>query len=393
MMKIKRILIISLLFSMIISGCNSKKSNADVDQNDAQEEEIVDTHSNDGRTVVGISMPDMLLERWNRDGSFLKTQFENDGCEVILRFANNLIDTQANDLRYMIKNGADLLVITAVDGAALSGVLDEAAKANIKIIAYDRLLMDSDAVDYYVSFDNYQVGVLQANYVIDALQLNSTQKTFNIEFVSGDPVDNNARFFYGGAMDTLQPYIDAGTLQVLSNQTSFYETSTSQWSTDLAQQRLQIILNSYYPKGTIIDAVLCANDSTALGAARALEADYAEKNPVVITGQDGDIANIYNILNGVQSMTVFKAMDKESVVTADLGLAILAGKKPNSDLIDASNWDFDCDYNTTDYNNGVRTVSAYLLKPITITIDNIEEELFDTGYYSRNTSGLIYAVE
>ncbi len=391
MMRIKRILIISLLFSVIISGCSSKKSNAGAVRDDSQKEEIVDIHSNDGRTVVGISMPDMLLERWNRDGSFLKSQFEQNDCEVILRYANNLIDTQANDLRYMIKNGADLLVITAVDGAALSDVLDEAAKANIKIIAYDRLIMDSEAVDYYVSFDNYQVGVLQANYVIDALQLNSTKKSFNIEFVSGDPVDNNARFFYGGAMDTLRPYIEKGALNVLSNQTGFYETSTAQWSTDLAQQRLQIILNSYYPKGTIIDAVLCANDSTALGAARALEADYAETNPVVITGQDGDIANIYNIFNGIQDMTVFKALDHESIVTADLGLAILAGKKPDSDLIDAADWEFSCDYNTTDYDNGVRIVSAYLLQPITITLDNIEEELFETGYYSRNSAGLIYA--
>ncbi len=393
MMKTKRLFTISLLFFLIIAGCSSKKTNTDVGRNDTQKVKIEDTHSDDGRTVVGISMPDMLLERWNRDGLFLKEQFEKNDCEVILRYANNLIDTQVNDLRDMINSGADLLVITAVDGAALSDILDEAAEANIKIIAYDRLLMDTEAVDYYVSFDNYQVGVLQANYVIDALSLDSAEKTFNIEFVSGDPVDNNARFFYGGAMDTLKPYIDAGTLNVMSNQTGFYETSTAQWSTDLAQQRLQIILNSYYPSGTILDAVLCANDSTALGAARALEADYSEKNPVVLTGQDGDIANIYNIFDGVQSMTVFKAMDNESVVTADLGLAILSGSKPDADLVDTSNWDFSCDYNTTDYDNGVRVVSSYLLQPITITLDNIEEELFDTGYYSRNSAGLIYAVK
>ena len=152
-------------------------------------------------------------------------------------------------------------------------------------------------------------------------------------------------------------------------------------------------MNSYYPENSRLDAVLCANDSTALGAARALESDYSGKNKVVVTGQDADIANIYNIIEGRQSMTVFKALSQESVVTVSLGLSILSGETPGEDLVKSAGWDFDCSYNTTDYDNGSMIVPSYLLRPISITADNLEKELFDTGYYARNSAGLIYAVE
>lgn len=356
-------------------------------------EAIADTHSDDGQTIVGISMPDRLLERWNKDGSYLRAQFEKNGCKVLLRYANNLIDTQIDDIINMINEGADLLVIAAVDGSALTEVLDVAKSANVSIIAYDRLIMDSDVVDYYVSFDNYKVGVLQAQYIIRKLDLAHSTEAKRIEFVTGDPVDNNARYFYNGAMDTIQPYFDAKKLVSLSGQVNFYETATAQWSTDLAQQRLQIILNSYYPEDVRLDAVLCANDSTALGAVRALESDYSLKNPVAVTGQDGDIANIYNILNGTQGMTVFKALREESIVTVALGLALLQGQTPDESLIADSQWDFKCSYNTTDYDNGKKIVSSYLLEPIAVTIDNIETQLFDTGYYRRNSAGLIYSAK
>lgn len=352
-----------------------------------------DIHTDDGQTIVGISMPDRLLERWNKDGSYLRAQFEKKGCKVLLRYANNLIDTQIDDIVEMIREGADLLVIAAVDGSALTEVLDLAKSANVPIIAYDRLIMDSDVVDYYVSFDNYKVGVLQAQYIIRILDLAHSEKPKHIEFVTGDPVDNNARYFYNGAMDTLKPYFDSQQLISLSGQVNFYETSTAQWSTDIAQQRLQIILNSYYPEGIQLDAVLCANDSTALGATRALESDYTLKNPVAVTGQDADIANIYNILNGTQGMTVFKALTEESIVTVSLGLALLNGQKPDESLIANSDWDFKCAYNTTDYDNGRKVVASYLLEPIVVTADNIEARLFDTGYYKRNSAGLIYAAK
>ena len=406
-MKKIKFITITIIINLLLSSCGStpmaneigtntvaqKPSTTAEEAQQSYEQSSANARIDDGRTVVGISMPDKLLERWNHDGIFLKEHFEKEGCEVILKYADNLIDTQISDIRSMIDGGADLLVITAVDGAALSSVLDKAKSQGIKIIAYDRLLMNSPAVDYYVSYDNYKVGVLQAEYIISALRLEKSSQTKTIEFVTGDPVDNNARYFYQGAVDTLMPYLESGKLSVLSNQQGFYETSTAQWSTDIAQQRLQIILNSYYPENVRLDAVLCANDSTALGATRALESDYAGKNNVVVTGQDADVANIYSIIEGKQSMTVFKALRDESVVAVALGLSILSDETPDAELITRSGWKFECSYNTTDYDNGSKIIPSYLLSPITITKDNLEKELFDTGYYARNGSGLIYAVE
>lgn len=406
-MKKIKFITITIIINLLLSSCGSTPMANEIGTNtvaqkpsataeeapQSYEQSSANARIDDGRTVVGISMPDKLLERWNHDGIFLKEHFEKEGCEVILKYADNLIDTQISDIRSMIDGGADLLVITAVDGAALSSVLDKAKSQGIKIIAYDRLLMNSPSVDYYVSYDNYKVGVLQAEYVISALRLEKSSQTKTIEFVTGDPVDNNARYFYQGAVDTLMPYLESGKLSVLSNQQGFYETSTAQWSTDIAQQRLQIILNSYYPENVRLDAVLCANDSTALGATRALESDYNGQNSVVVTGQDADVANIYSIIEGKQSMTVFKALRDESVVAVALGLSILSDETPDAELITRSGWKFECSYNTTDYDNGSKIIPSYLLSPITITKDNLEKELFDTGYYARNASGLIYAVE
>ena len=406
-MKKIKFITITIIINLLLSSCGSTPMASEIGTNtvvqepsataeeapQSYEQSSANARIDDGRTVVGISMPDKLLERWNHDGIFLKEHFEKEGCEVILKYADNLIDTQISDIRSMIDGGADLLVITAVDGAALSSVLDKAKSQGIKIIAYDRLLMNSPSVDYYVSFDNYKVGVLQAEYIISALRLEKSSQTKTIEFVTGDPVDNNARYFYQGAVDTLMPYLESGKLSVLSNQQGFYETSTAQWSTDIAQQRLQIILNSYYPENVRLDAVLCANDSTALGATRALESDYNGQNSVVVTGQDADVANIYSIIEGKQSMTVFKALRDESVVAVALGLSILSDETPDAELITRSGWKFECSYNTTDYDNGSKIIPSYLLSPIAITKDNLEKELFDTGYYARNGSGLIYAVE
>ena len=389
-----RLFLIELLIAcLLLCGCTAKQTDEATTSSDNANVASNTARADDGHTVVGISMPDRLLERWNKDGAFLRDHFEGAGCEVILSYANNLIDRQISDIRDMISQGADLLVVTAVDGAAISKPLEEAKALGVKIIAYDRLIMGTDAVDYYVSFDNYKVGVLQANYIIASLGLKSSSEPKTIEFITGDPVDNNAKYFYQGALDTLKPYLDSGKLVVPSGQSDFYETATAQWSTDIAQQRLQIILSSYYPKGMRLDAVLCANDSTALGATKAIASDYQELNNVVITGQDGDIPNIYNIFSGAQSMTVYKHLQQEAVVTLSVGLDIISGNTPSEDLIAKSNWDFDCIYDVDTYNNGNKTVPSFLLRPIAISADNIEKELFDSGYYNRDSTGQIFATK
>jgi putative multiple sugar transport system substrate-binding protein len=335
--------------------------------------------------IVGIAMPTKSLERWNRDGSYLKDQFEGKGYTVELTYSDNDVNKQVNDIQNLIADGVSLLVVVAIDGESLS-VLDDAKAAGIPVIAYDRLIMNTESVGYYVSFDNYTVGTLQGQYVIDTLGLkvDDKSKTYNIEFTAGDPADNNAGFFFNGAYDTLKPYIDAGILKIPSGQTTFEQAATAKWSTDTAMSRMQNVLASYYSDGTVLDVALCSNDSTALGVTKAIESDYAGKNQPIITGQDGDEANLANIVDGKQSMTVYKAVANEAVVTLDLAVAMLSGKKPDGALITDSGWGFDCMYDTESYDNGTGIIPSYLLVPTVVTKDNIQKELVDTGYYKMD---------
>jgi putative multiple sugar transport system substrate-binding protein len=335
---------------------------------------------------VGIAMPTQSLERWNRDGSYLEAQFQAKGYQTEVTYSDNDIKKQVSDIENLIADEVDLLVVAAIDGDSLTQVLADAKDMEIPVISYDRLIRGTDAISYYVSFDNYKVGVLQGQYVIDTLglDLNDTSKSYNIEFTAGDPADNNATFFFNGAFDTLKPYIDAGILKVPSGQTAFEQVATKEWKTDLAMSRMQNILGSNYGNGEVLDVALCSNDSTALGVTKAIETDYAGDNDVIITGQDGDKANLANIVDGKQTMTVYKAVANEAVAALDLGVALLNGETPDAGLIDASGWDFECSYNTEDYDNGVAVIPSYLLVPIVVTKDNIQSELVDTGYYTMN---------
>ena len=340
---------------------------------------------------IGIAMPTQSLERWNRDGSYLQKQFEDAGYEVELTYSDNETDRQVNDIQNLISDGVDLLVVAAIDGEALNTVMDEAADAGIPVISYDRLIK-SDAVSYYISFDNYTVGTLQGQYVVDTLDLdNAGDNTYNIEFTAGDPADNNAGYFFNGAYDVLKPYIDAGTLNVVSGQTDFDSVATPQWDTQTALERMQNILASYYADGTQLDVALCSNDSTALGVTQAIESDYAGDNTVLITGQDGDEANLANIVDGKQSMTVYKAVANEAVVTLDLAKAMLAGDTIDESLIDASGWDFDCAYDTESYETSEgNKCPSFLLVPTVVTKDNLQEALVDPGYYTMDDDGYLH---
>ena len=344
-----------------------------------------------GGGKIGISMPTQSLERWNRDGSYLEEQFKAAGYDVELTYSDNETDRQVNDIQNLISDGVDLLVVAAIDGEALNTVMDEAKDAGIPVISYDRLIK-SDAVSYYISFDNYTVGTLQGQYVIDTLDLdNAGDKTYNIEFTAGDPADNNAGYFFNGAYDTLKPYLDAGTLNVVSGQTDFDSVATAQWDTQTALERMQNILASYYADGTQLDVALCSNDSTALGVTQAIESDYAGKNDVLITGQDGDEANLANIVDGKQSMTVYKAVANEAVVTLDLAKAMLAGDTVDESLIEKSGWDFECAYDTESYETSDgNKCPSFLLVPTVVTKDNLQEALVDPGYYTMDDDGYLH---
>ena len=393
---------IAAVTGIILAGCGTVTSTVEdtgeekgiddtaiVSAGDAgQAVQTEDTHSDDGRQIVGISMPSHLLERWSRDGKHLKRQFKKAGYEVELKYADDLIDNQIHDIEDMLADGADLLIVTPIDASSLVRVMEQAQKTDVPVISYDRLIRKTDAVDYYISFDNYMVGALQGGFIEEALDLpHAKAGDYNIEFTSGDSADNNARYFYSGMFDLLEPYIESGILTVPSGQMSYYETAISSWSTDLAEERFSGLLNSYYAGKKQLDCAACANDSTALGVVRAITNDYNKKNTVVVTGQDADEPNLRNVIDGKQSMTVYKALPNEAVVALALGKAIMEGKDPKEDLIASSDWDFDCVYDTESYDNGEEVVPSYLLKPIVITKDNVQKELIDTGYYVIGEDG------
>ena len=346
--------------------------------------------SGDTKTV-GIAMPTKSLERWNRDGAYLDEQFKAAGYNTIVTYSDNKNEQQVNDIQNMLSQGVDLLIIAAIDGNGLNTVMNDAGAAGIPVIAYDRLIMNDNS-SYYVSFDNYTVGKLQGEYVRDALQLDSAAGPFNMEFTAGDPADNNAGYFFNGAMDVMKPYIDSGKVIVKSGQTAFDQVATDQWQTDVALDRAQTVLASYYSDGSQLDAWLCSNDSTSLGVTQAIQADYAGSNAVVITGQDGDEANLRNIKDGAQSMTVYKAVANEAVVTLDLAKAILDGSTIDSSLISAAGWSFDCAYDTDSYETTPgHKCPSFLLVPDVVTADNMEEKLVTPGYYTVGDDGYLKA--
>ena len=348
----------------------------------------------DDKKLIGVTMPTKDLQRWNQDGDNMKKELEAAGYEVDLQYASNDVSTQVSQLENQVANGCDLLVVASIDGSSLGEPLKQAKEAGIPVISYDRLIK-SDAVSYYISFDNYTVGTLQGQYVVDSLDLdNAGDKTYNIEFTAGDPADNNAGYFFNGAFDVLKPYIDAGTLNVVSGQTDFDSVATPAWDTQTALERMQNILASYYADGTQLDVALCSNDSTALGVTQAIESDYAGKNDVLITGQDGDEANLANIVDGKQSMTVYKAVANEAVVTLDLAEAMLKGDTIDDSLITNSKWDFDCAYDTESYETSEgHKCPSFLLVPTVVTKDNMKEELVDTGYYTQDDDGYLHPAQ
>ena len=323
-----------------------------------------------GGGLIGVAMPTKDLQRWNQDGSNMKEQLEAAGYTVDLEYASNDISTQVSQVENMISNGCELLVIASIDGESLGTPLQQAKDAGIPVIAYDRLLMNSDAVSYYATFDNYMVGTKQGEYIVEALDLENAAGPFNMEIFTGDPGDNNARYFYGGAMDILQPYIDEGKLVVKSGSVDFADVATANWSTESAQGRMEAIISSYYADGTPIDVVLCSNDSTALGVENALENNYTGEWPV-ITGQDCDMANVKNMIAGKQSMSIFKDTRTLATQVVKMVDAIMQGKEaPVND--------------TETYDNGALVVPSYLCEPVFADKDNYKELLVDSGYYKES---------
>lgn len=326
------------------------------------------------KVKVGVSMPTQSLQRWNQDGANMKAQFEKAGFAVDLQYAgDNDIPTQVNQIENMIVGGCKVLVIAAIDGSSLTEVLKDAKAKKIPVIAYDRLIMNSDAVSYYASFDNFKVGVIQGQYLEQMLKLKTAKGPFNMELITGDPGDNNAGFFFNGALSILKPYIDSKKVVIKSSQTTFAQCATPSWSTEEAQKRIENIVTSvgYGPSGVKLDAVMASNDSTAQGVTNALVgAGYTKANFPLLTGQDCDKASVKNMLRGLQSMSIFKDTRTLAAKVVEMTTAILKGQKvPVND--------------TKTYNNGTGIIPSFLCDPVFATLDNYKKLLIESGYYKE----------
>ena len=337
-----------------------------------------------GDTLIGVAMPTQTSERWIADGNAVKDGLTKLGYKVDLQYANDDIPTQTQQIDAMITSGAKLLIIAAIDGTALTSQLESAASKGIKVISYDRLIRDSANVDFYVSFDNYKVGVAQANALLYGMKITdkdgkatgSAPKGQDIEMFAGSLDDNNAHFFWNGAQDTLKPFIDDGTLIVKSKQTTIEQAATLRWKQETAQARMEDLLPSTYGgKGTGLKGVLSPYDGISRGIITALQGvgmgPTIDKGLPIVTGQDAEIASVKLIADGVQSSTIFKDTRKLAAEAVTAAQAFLSGKTPEAN-------------NTKDYDNGKKVVPSYLLEVDTVYADNIQSLLVDSGYWTAD---------
>ena len=321
---------------------------------------------------IGISMPTKSSARWIADGDNMVKVFKERGYKTDLQYAEDDIPNQLAQIENMITKGAKVLVIASIDGTTLSRVLQSAADKGVKVIAYDRLIKGSKNVDYYATFDNFQVGVLQATSLVDKLGLKQGKGPFNIELFGGSPDDNNAFFFYDGAMSVLQPYLDSGKLVVRSKQLGMNKVGTLRWDGAVAQSRMDNLLSAYYGKDKV-HAVLSPYDGISIGILSSLKGvGYctAQQPCPVVSGQDAEVPSIKSILKGEQSSTVFKDTRELAKVAANMVDAVLTGKQPEIN-------------DTKTYNNGVKVVPSYLLKPVAVDASNWNSVLIGSGYYTE----------
>jgi putative multiple sugar transport system substrate-binding protein len=324
-----------------------------------------------GTGTVGIAMPTKSSERWVADGQNMAEQFEKLGYQTDLQYGDDVVQNQVSQIENMITKGVKALVIAPIDSSSLTDILQRAADAKIPVVSYDRLIRGTENVDYYATFDNFKVGVLQASYIVDKLGVADGKGPFNIELFAGSPDDNNATFFFNGAMSVLQPYIDKGALVVKSGQTTFDQVATLRWDGGLAQSRMDNLLSKSYTSGRV-DAVLSPYDGMSIGIISALKsAGYGTPtNPLpIVTGQDAELASVKSIIAGEQTQTIFKDTRQLAAAAVQMADSLLTGGKPEVN-------------DTKTYDNGTKVVPAFLLDPVSVDKTNYQKVLVDSGYYT-----------
>lgn len=350
--------LLAMAIALVTSGCGRSTESAGGDG---------------AKGTIGIAMPTKSSERWVADGQNMVDQFKALGYSTDLQYGDDVVQNQVSQIENMITKGVKLLVVAPIDGSSLTTTLQHAADMKIPVISYDRLIRGTPNVDYYATFDNFKVGVLQANYIVDKLGLAQAKGPMNIEIFAGSPDDNNATFFFNGAMSVLKPYLDKGALVIRSGQTSFDQAATLRWDGGLAQSRMDNLLSQAYTTARV-DAVLSPYDGISRGVVSALKSSgygTPAKPLPVVTGQDAELASVKSIVAGEQTQTVFKdtrQLAKAAVQEAD---AVLTGGKPEAN-------------DTKSYDNGVKVVPSYLLQPVSVDKSNYEAVLVDSGYYKQS---------
>lgn len=324
--------------------------------------------------TIGIAMPTKSSARWISDGNSMVEQFQAAGYTVDLQYAEDDIPNQLAQIENMITKGVNVLVVAAIDGTTLSNALENAHFAEIKTIAYDRLIRDSEYVDYYATFDNFKVGVLQASSVVAGLKERFPDvKPWNVELFGGSPDDNNAYFFYNGGMSVLQPLIDDGSIKIVSGQMGMDKVGTLRWDGAVAQSRMDNLLSAHYTD-TNVHGVLSPYDGLSIGILSSLKGvGYGSgdlKMPIV-SGQDAELQSIKSIIAGEQYSTVFKDTRELARVTVGMVEALLQGAEPQIN-------------DTTTYDNGVKVIPSYLLEPVSVDASNYEAIVMDSGYHSKD---------
>ncbi|WP_425248742.1 D-xylose ABC transporter substrate-binding protein [Chelonobacter oris] len=303
--------------------------------------------------TIGMSIDDLRLERWQKDSSIFTKKAEALGAKVFVQSANGDDNVQISQIENMINRDVDVLVIIPHNGDVLSNVIAEAKRSGIKVLAYDRLINNAD-LDFYVSFDNERVGELQAETIV------AIKPEGNYFLMGGSPVDNNAKLFRQGQMNVLQPLIDKGAIKVIGDQW------VDSW---LPEKALQIMENALTANKNNIDAVVASNDATAGGAIQALSAQGLS-GKVAISGQDADLAAIKRIVEEIQTMTVYKPITKLADKAAEIAVGLAKDEKIESNA---------------SLNNGLKDVASYLLDPIAVTKENIEETIIQDGFHSKES--------
>jgi len=375
--KLFTLLAVLMLASLVLSACATPAAEAPAAEAPAAEAPAAEAPAAEAPAaegkLVGISMPTKTSTRWISDGESMVAVFESMGYDTDLQFADDDIPNQLAQIENMITKGANVLVIAAIDGSTLTDALAKAKEAGVLVIAYDRLLVNSENVDYYATFDNFGVGVIMGSQIEEGLDLKNAEGPFNIELFGGSPDDTNAFYFYDGAMSVLQPYIDSGKLVVQSGQMGMDKVSTLRWDGIVAQARMENLISAHYTDQRV-DAVLSPYDGLSIGIISALKSvgyGTADQPMPVITGQDAEVASVKAMIAGEQTYTVFKDTRELAKQTAAMVDAALKGQEvPIND--------------TETYDNGVKVVPSYLLTPFSVDITNYEKYLVESGYYTAD---------